>query len=91
MAEKLSVLFDLDLLLNVETLLRFVQLKPLQVKRFEYLLKGEDFVTVTVLPTGFGKSLLFQRLPDFLPVKADNNVPVNSKTAHPLPGQSPGI
>ena len=29
--EKLSVLFDLDLLLNVETLRRFVQLKPLQV------------------------------------------------------------
>ena len=60
MAEKLSVLFDLDLLLNVETLLRFVQLKPLQ-----YLLKGEDVVGVTVLPTGFGKSLLFQRLSDF--------------------------
>ena len=31
MAEKLAVLFDLDLLLNVETLRRCVQLKPLQV------------------------------------------------------------
>ena len=31
MAEKLSVLFDLDVLLNDETLRRFVQLKPLQV------------------------------------------------------------
>ena len=31
MAEKLAVLFDLDLLLNVETLRLFVQLKPLQV------------------------------------------------------------
>ena len=50
MAEKLSVLFDLDLLLNVETLRRFVQLKPLQVKCFEYLLKGKDIVAV--LPTG---------------------------------------
>ena len=63
MAEKLSVLFELDLLL-----------KPLQVKRFEYFLKGKDVVAVTVLPTVFGKSLLFQRLPDSLPVKADNNI-----------------
>ena len=74
MAEKLSVLFELDLLLNVETLCRFVQLKPLQVKRFEYLLKGKDIVVVTVLPTGFGKFLLFQRLPDFLHVKTDSNI-----------------
>ena len=74
MAENLSVLFDLDLLLNVETLRRFVQLKPLQMKRFEYLVKGKDVVAVTGLQTGFGKSLLFQRLPDFLPVKADNNI-----------------
>ena len=74
MAEKLSVLFDLDLLLNVETLRRFVQLKPLRVKRFEYLLNGKDVAAVTILPTGFGKSLLFQCLPDFLSVKADNNI-----------------
>ena len=56
-------------------------LKPLQVKCFEYLLKGQD--VVAVLPTGFGKSLLFQLLPDFLPVKADKNIvivvcPLNS-------------
>ena len=57
MAENLSVLFDLDLLLNVETLRRFVQLKPLQVKRFEYFLKGKDIVAVTVLLTGYGKFL----------------------------------
>ena len=68
MAEKLSVLFDLDLLSNVETLRCFVQLKPLQVKCFEYLLKGKDIVAV--LPTG--KSLLLKYLPDFLPVKANN-------------------
>ena len=39
---------------------------------FEYLLKGKDIVAV--LPTGFSKSLLFQLLPDFLPVKTDNNI-----------------
>ena len=32
-------------------------LKPLQVKCFEYLLKGKDIVAV--LHSGFGKSLLF--------------------------------
>ena len=42
-------------------------LKPLQAKSFEYLLKGKD--VVAVLSTRFGKSLLFQLLPDFLPVK----------------------
>ena len=44
------MLLDLDLLLNVETLRRLVQLEPLQVKCFEYLLKGKD--SVAVLPTG---------------------------------------
>jgi len=34
-------------------------IKPLQVKCFEYLLKGKDIVAV--LPTGFGKSLLLTR------------------------------
>ena len=56
-------------------------LKALQVKCFEYILKGKD--VVAVLPTGFGKSLLFQLLTDFLPVKADSNIvivvcPLNS-------------
>ena len=46
------MLFDLDLLLNVETLHRFVQLEVLQVKCFESLLKGKD--SVAVLPTGCG-------------------------------------
>ena len=36
---------------------RFVQLNPLQVKRFEYFLKGNDIVAVTVLLTGYGKFL----------------------------------
>ena len=47
-------------------------LKQLQVKCFEYLRKGKDIVAV--LPTGFGQSLLFQLLPDFLLVKADNDI-----------------
>ena len=33
-------------------------LKPLQIKCFEHLLNGFD--VVAMLPTGFGKSLLFQ-------------------------------
>ena len=56
-------------------------LKPLQVKFFEHALKGLD--EIAVLPTGFGKSLLFQLLPDFLPVKGEKNIvlvvcPLNS-------------
>ena len=43
---------------------------PLQVKCFDYLLKGKDIVAV--LPTGFDKSQLIQLLPDFVPVKANN-------------------
>ena len=57
-------------------------LKPLQVKCFEYLLKGKDIVAV--LPTGFGKSLLLQvvpTVPDFLAVKADNNIVKNGLTS----------
>ena len=38
---------------------------------------------IAVLPTGFGKSLLFQLLPNFLPVKGEKNIvlvvcPLNS-------------
>ena len=47
-------------------------LKPLQVKCFECLQKGEDIVAVP--PTSCGKRLLFQLLPDFLPVEADNDI-----------------
>ena len=49
--------------------------KPLQAKGFEYVLKGKDIVVA--LLTGFGKSLLFQLLPDFLPVKVDNTLNAN--------------
>jgi ATP-dependent DNA helicase RecQ len=48
-------------------------LKPKQVQCFEYLLQGFD--VLSILPTGFGKSLLFQLLPDFLPVnKSSQNI-----------------
>ena len=51
------------------------------MKCFEYLLRGND--VLTVFPTGFGKSILFQLLPKFFPVKADNDIvivvcPLNS-------------
>ena len=69
--EKFSVLSRLGSALNRCNVPSFC-LKPLQVKCFEYLLKGLD--VIAVLPTGFGKSLLFQLLPDFLPVKADKNI-----------------
>ena len=47
------------------------QTKNYEQKKKYYLQKGKDRF-VAVLPTGFGKSLLFQALPDFFPVKADN-------------------
>ena len=55
MAEKLSVLSRLGYAFNRCNFPSFC-LKPLQVKCFEYLLKGKDIVAV--LTTGFGKSLL---------------------------------
>ncbi|XP_057308145.1 ATP-dependent DNA helicase RecQ-like [Hydractinia symbiolongicarpus] len=56
-------------------------LKPQQVKCFEHLLNGYD--VIGVLPTGFGKSLLFHLLADFLPRKSVQNIvlmvcPLNS-------------
>ena len=75
MAEKLSALLSvLSRLGSAFNRYNFPSfcLKPLQSKCFEYLQKGKYIVAV--LPTGFGKSLLFQLLPDFLPVKADNNI-----------------
>ncbi|XP_057299251.1 ATP-dependent DNA helicase Q1-like [Hydractinia symbiolongicarpus] len=48
-------------------------LKPKQVQCFEYL--GEGHHVIAVLPTGFGKSLIYQLLPNFVPErKADNIV-----------------
>ena len=50
----------------------FPSLKPKQLQCFEYLLQGFD--VLSILPTGFGKSLVFQLLPDFLPVKSCQNI-----------------
>lgn len=47
-------------------------LKPKQVQCLEYLLQGFD--VLSILPTGFGKSLLFQLLPDLLSVKSSQNI-----------------
>ena len=41
---------------------------------FDHLLNGKD--VMAVLPTGFGKSLLFQLLPDIIPIKSKNNIVV---------------
>lgn len=49
-----------------------LKLKPRQVKCFEYILHGFD--VIAILPTGFGKSLLYQLLPDFLPCKGKSNI-----------------
>ena len=51
------------------------------MKCFEYMLEGQD--VTGVLPTGFGKSMLFHLLPHFIPVKTTRNIvivvcPLNS-------------
>ena len=42
------------------------------MKCSEYMLEGLD--VSGVLPTGFGKSILFHLLPDFIPVKTTKNI-----------------
>ena len=42
-------------------------LKPLQLKCLDYVYRGFDLVAV--LPTGYGKSMIFQLLPFVLKVK----------------------
>ena len=48
--------------------------KPKQIQCIELILKGHD--VVAVLPTGYGKSLIFQLLPWILPPKSEgeNNI-----------------
>lgn len=58
-----------------------INFKPLQVKCLEYILQGQD--VIGVLPTGFGKSMIFHLLPKFLPARANKNIvivvsPLNS-------------
>ena len=78
--EYLSVLRRVGLSLNNGNF-PSVNLKSLQMKCFEYILKGQD--VIGVLPTGFGKSILFHLLPHFIPVKTSKNIvivvcPLNS-------------
>ncbi|XP_057292020.1 ATP-dependent DNA helicase RecQ-like [Hydractinia symbiolongicarpus] len=47
-------------------------LKPKQAICLEALLKGND--VVAVLPTGFGKSIIFHLLADLFPVKNEKNI-----------------
>ncbi|XP_057297640.1 ATP-dependent DNA helicase RecQ-like [Hydractinia symbiolongicarpus] len=54
-----------------ETLPSFI-LKPKQVQCFEYL--GEGHHVIAVLPTGFGKSLIYQLLPNFVPERKAGNI-----------------
>lgn len=49
-------------------------LKLQQLQCFEYMYQGND--VIAVLPTGFGKSILFQLLPDILPIKETSNIVV---------------
>lgn len=70
-SECLTVLHRVGIALNNGEFPSFC-LKPLQLKCFEYILNGHD--VIGVLPTGFGKSLIFQLLPKFIPVKARKNI-----------------
>ena len=56
-------------------------LKPKQISCLNYIYRGFD--VVAVLPTGFGKSLIYQVLPFLIPVKDKSNIivvvaPLNS-------------
>ena len=46
--------------------------KPLQIKCFEYMLKGQD--VIGVLSTGFDKSMLFHLHPHFVSFKTTKNI-----------------
>ena len=72
--DKLNVIRQIGVALNMA---KFppLNLKPLQTKCLEYILKGKD--VIGVLPTVFGKSPIFHLLPYVLPTKgAKNIVPV---------------
>ena len=71
MTEKLSVLSRLGSGFN-RCNFPSLCLKPLQVKCFEYLLKGKGIVAV--LAAGFGKSLLFKASTGFLACQGDNDI-----------------
>ncbi|XP_057308214.1 uncharacterized protein LOC130646094 [Hydractinia symbiolongicarpus] len=68
----MDVLKRLDFVFNLHEGFPSHYLKPKQVQCFEALLKGRD--VVAVLPTGYGKSLIFQLLPDVIPQKSTRNI-----------------
>ncbi|XP_057299493.1 uncharacterized protein LOC130630113 [Hydractinia symbiolongicarpus] len=68
----MDVLKRLDFVFNLHEGFPSHCLKPKQVQCFEALLKGRD--VVAVLPTGYGKSLIFQILPDVMPQKSTRNI-----------------
>ena len=47
-------------------------LRPKQIACFDHIVHGNDLVAI--LPTGYGKSLVFQLLPFVLPVKSKKNI-----------------
>ena len=69
--DKLNVIRQIGNALNVAEFPP-LNLKPLQTKCLEYILKGKD--VIGVLPTGFGKSLIFHLLPYVLPTKGAKNI-----------------
>ncbi|XP_057302688.1 ATP-dependent DNA helicase Q1-like [Hydractinia symbiolongicarpus] len=68
----MDVLKRLDFVFNLHEGFPSHCLKPKQVQCFKALLKGRD--VVAVLPTGYGKSLIFQLLPDVIPQKSTRNI-----------------
>lgn len=78
--EYLSVLSQVEFALSKGNF-PSLNFKPLQLKCLEYVFKGQDIIGI--LPTGFGKSILFHLLPHFIPVKKRKNIvivvcPLNS-------------
>lgn len=51
-----------------------INFKPKQVQVFQEILNKKD--VVAVLPTGYGKSILFQLLPLIIPKKSKRNIVV---------------
>ena len=70
-ADKLDALRQIGIALNSVNFPP-LNLKPLQVRCLEYILKGKD--VIGVFPTGFGKSLIFHLLPYALPTKKTKNI-----------------
>ena len=71
MADVAGVFRSIEIALEASALHGIV-LRPKQVECIDHVLHGDD--VLAILPTGYGKSLVFQLLPFLLPVKDDNNI-----------------